>query len=118
MNKNQVTKLLGDVSDKNSDEFFKSIDSVEIFSKKIIILIDSNSDKLRLLFQHTKKGTQYKTDQNFYFLWMMLRNISLEKIEKNKINYFSKISNMYKKIQNAPQNYQIQDFLREINDFM
>lgn len=48
----------------------------------------------------------------------MLRNISLEKIEKNKMNYFSKISNMYKKIQNAPQNYQIQDFLREINDFM
>ena len=42
----------------------------------------------------------------------------IKKIEKNKMNYFSKISNMYKKIQNAPQNYQIQDFLREINDFM
>lgn len=51
---------------------------------KILTLIEDDTEKLRELFNHSKKGVQYKTDQNFYFLWALLFKISLEELQKEE----------------------------------
>ena len=47
-------------------------------------MIEDDPEKLRELFNHSKKGVQYKTDQNFYFLWALHFKISIEELQKRK----------------------------------
>lgn len=68
MSKDNVTKTLNDLSNSNPKAFVTALENVEVFIEKILMLIENNSEQLRALFNHSKKGIQYKTDQNFYFL--------------------------------------------------
>ena len=61
-----------------------ALENVELFVNKILTLIEDDTEKLRELFNHSKKGVQYKTDQNFYFLWALLFKISLEELQKRR----------------------------------
>ena len=67
MSKDNVTKTLSDLSNSNPKVFVKTLENVEIIVDKILMLIENNPEQLRALFNHSKKGIQYKTDQNFYF---------------------------------------------------
>lgn len=114
MSKDSVTRTLNDLSVKNPNAFLKHIDSVSDFAEKILLLIDNDPLALKNLFAHYKNGVQYKTDQNFYFIWIMLRNISVKDIEKHKNIYFKRINRMFQIIQNTPIEYTIENFLKDI----
>lgn len=105
MSKENVTRILTEVSNNNPQKFLESVNSVEAFVSKIYLLIDNDTNNLGKLFAHTKKGTQFKTDQNFYFLWMMLYNIEFNDIKLNCNEYFNKISSMFTKIQNSTDEF-------------
>ena len=68
-----------------------ALENVEVFIEKILMLIENNSEQLRALFNHSKKGIQYKTDQNFYFLWAILFKTSVSEIQNNRQGEFERI---------------------------
>lgn len=115
MSKDSVTKTLSDLSNKNSQLFILSIQNVEKFVDKVLLLIENDTNKLRTLFNHSRKGTQYKTDQNFYFLWAMLFNISDEDIKGKREKIFENISDLFTKIQKTPEEYTTESFLEEFD---
>lgn len=114
MSKDNVTRTLSDLSNHNPKIFIKSLENVETFVRKILILIDDNSDQMRALFNHSRKGVQYKTDQNFYFLWVMLFKISIDKIRSRKKEEFERISKIFSLIQKTPIDYTPEIFLKEL----
>lgn len=105
MSKENVTRILTEVSNNSPQKFLESVNSVEAFVSKIYLLINNDTNNLGKLFAHTKKGTQFKTDQNFYFLWMMLYNIEINDLKLNCNEYFNKISSMFTKIQNSTDEF-------------
>ena len=115
--KETVTSTLSDVSNKNKEAFISAIATVEEFAKKVECLIDDNPVKLKELFSHSRKGTQYKTDQNYYFLWTMLRRLSLKDISDNKQTVFREAANMFSQIQHSPESYTTDDFFDDISSF-
>ncbi len=111
MSKDNVTKTLSELSNKNPENFVKALTDVEIFIQKILLLIGNDYSKIRDLFNHSRKGTQYKTDQNFYFLWSMLFEISLEEIQADKEEIFNQITKTFAIIQKTPIDYTVEMFL-------
>ena len=63
MSKETVTRTLSDISNKNPETFMNSVNSVEVFVQKINCLIEEDPTKLKRLFSHSIKGTQFKTDE-------------------------------------------------------
>lgn len=104
MSKESVTKTLSAVSNNNTSDFISSIESVENFISKIYEILDNDLSMLPNLFAYNRKGKGYKTDQNYYVLWMSLYNLSLEEIKSNRLLYFKKINEIFKILQNAPDN--------------
>ena len=114
MSKDNVTKTLSDLSNSNPKVFVKALENVEIFVDKILMLIENNPEQLRALFNHSKKGIQYKTDQNFYFLWAILFEISVEELQNNRQEEFKRISIIFSSIQKTPADYTTENFLNEL----
>lgn len=114
MSKDNVTKILSEVSNSNPKIFVNALENVEVFVKKILILIEDNPERLRELFNHSKKGIQYKTDQNFYFLWAMLFKIPIESVREKKREEFERISKIFSLIQKTPDDYTTESFLSEL----
>lgn len=114
MSKDNVTKTLSELSNTNPKAFVEALENVELFVNKILILIEDDPEKLRELFNHSKKGVQYKTDQNFYFLWALLFKISIEELQKRKRKEFGRISKIFSLIQKTPADYTTEMFLREL----
>lgn len=111
--KEYVTKVLCEVTEHKDRRFLTALNKVEDFIKKITILVDKEYSNLGLLFG-TKKGIQSKTDQNFYFLWLMLHNVSLTQIRKNRGTYSDLIKNEYKKIQKLEENVNVNDVIKNM----
>ena len=80
-----------------------ALENVELFVNKILTLIEDDTEKLRELFNHSKKGVQYKTDQNFYFLWALLFKISLEELQKRRKEEFERISKIFSLVSGLSQ---------------
>lgn len=116
MSKDNVTKTLSEISNKNPETFVEALLNVEAFLKKISNLIEGDYKKMSDLFNHSRKGTQYKTDQNFYFLWAILFSISVDDIEKRKNIVFNRISMIFDIIQKAPVDYTVKEFLKILNN--
>lgn len=95
MSKDNVTKTLNELSNGNPQNFVKALENVEVFIEKILMLIENNSEQLRALFNHSKKGIQYKTDQNFYFLWAILFRTSISDIQRDRQGEFKRISKSF-----------------------
>lgn len=117
MSKDNVTKTLSELSNKNPEDFVKSLENIEVFIKKILVLIENDESKIRELFNHSRKGTQYKTDQNYYFLWAMLLDISLQEIERERIKVFSRIKTMFSIIQKTPDDCSVEKFIEMLRKF-
>lgn len=114
MSKDNVTKTLSELSNANPKVFVKALENVELFVNKILILIEDDPEKLRELFNHSKKGVQYKTDQNFYFLWALLFKISIEELRKRRREEFERISKIFSLIQKTPVDYTTEMFSKEL----
>ncbi len=114
MSKDNVTRTLSEVSNNNPQIFVKSLENVELFVRKILILIENNSEQLRALFNHSHKGVQYKTDQNFYFLWAILFKISVSELQNRRQQEFERISKIFSIIQKTSADYTTEMFLKEL----
>ena len=114
MSKDSMTKTLSNVSNKNPQQFVSSVRKVDIFAQKILLLVNNDTTKLNYLFAHKRKGTQIKTDQNFYFLWNFIKDITKEDIIKNREEIAEKISKRFSIIQNTPENYTIEQFIESL----
>ena len=114
MSKDNVTKTLSDISNYNPKVFVEALEHVEVFIEKILMLTKNNPEQLRALFNHSKKGIQYKTDQNFYFLWAILFKTSVEELQNNRQEEFERVSRIFSVIQKAPADYTTEKFLNEL----
>lgn len=114
MSKDNVTKTLNELSNGNPKNFVKALENVEVFIEKILMLIENNSEQLRALFNHSKKGIQYKTDQNFYFLWAILFRTSISDIQRDRQGEFKRISKIFSIIQKTPVDYTTEMLLNEL----
>lgn len=117
MSKDQVTKTLDDVSTSNVQGFLLSINNVDLFARKILTLVNNESNRIRELMNHSRKGTKYKADQNYYYLWLLVKDFSLDYIEKNKEIVFSEIRKIFSIIQKTPQSIEASDFVKKMCDF-
>lgn len=113
--KSNVTKTLSNISNSGVKEFLKSINNIEIFSEKIKRLTNNSKETVKSLFNHQRKGSSFKTDQNFYFLWVLLEEISLKSIEEKYANIFRDISAIFGMIQSTPDDYSINQFINDKN---
>lgn len=116
MSKENVTRILTEISNNNPQKFLESVDSVETFISKIYLLINNDINNLGKIFAHSKKGTLFKTDQNFYFLWMMLFNIEFNDLKMNRNEYFKKISSMFSLIQNSTEEFDGESLLVKLTN--
>jgi len=101
---------------KQLKAFIRSVTSVEAFAHKVKLLTESDPKKLQMLFAHSRKGTQYKTDQNFYFLWVMLYQLDFDFIDHNRDKTFVTIFKMYELIQKSPKNFTVSTFFDEMEN--
>lgn len=99
MSKSSMTKQLNDISINDPEEFLKSLDNVNEFSEKLFELTNGENSKLKYLVNHSIKGTSFKTDQNFYFMWFVLKEISLEEIKNNTILITENVRKHFNKLQ-------------------
>lgn len=116
MSKDNVTKTLSELSNKSPEIFVKALLNVEIFIQKITLLIEGDYSRIRELFNHSRKGTQYKTDQNFYFLWAIIFKISNDEIDANREKIFNRISEIFQIIQKAPNDCTVKKFLNVLKE--
>jgi len=117
MSKDQVTKVLGDVSNSNVEGFMSSVEKVDAFAKKIVATVGGDSVKIRDLVNHLRKGTNFKTDQNYYFLWALLNDISLDFIKKNQERLYMEIQRVFAIIQNTPEGVTADAFVQKMGEF-
>ena len=106
--KSQMTKQLNEISQNSPEKFLDSLDHVETFANKILLLTDGNKDKMKSLVNHSRKGTAFKTDQNFYYLWLILKNIDISIIEKDKNTIFEIIRLKFQDIQSFKEKVDVQ----------
>lgn len=115
--KDQVTRLLSDVSKNDRNGFLQSVENVDLFAQKVIMIINNDTSRIRNLLSHLRKGTNYKTDQNYYFLWILLKNIPYEYIENNSHSLYLEIQKVFSYIQNTPESLSITEFINKIEGF-
>lgn len=102
--KKNVTKLLSDISSEEQNEVSSYLDSVkhvESFLEKLRLLCDANAETLNKLMGQRKKGVQIKTDQNYYFLWLILDTINDDHLLENKDQLCDKIRQFFLNIQDV-----------------
>jgi len=114
-NKDDITKFLTDISNGDSKMFLESLNEVKIFTKKIESLVKDDLD-FRKMVQHSKKSAPYKTDQNFYFLWLMTKNVSLQEIQSNTSAYFEKIKSNFEEMQDIQNLSSIDNYVEKIEN--
>lgn len=115
--KDQVTKTLGDVSNYNVPGFMQSVENVDSFAVKILAIVNGDTTRIRDLVNHLRTGTNYKTDQNYYFLWALLNNIPLEYIKQNQQRVYREIQKVFSIIQNTPEYVTAIGFVNRIAGF-
>ncbi len=113
-NKSQITTILSDVSARNSDEFSFCLDEVELFIEKLIVLTGQGFPNLNNLLSHKMKNTQSRTNQNFYLLWIILSDFSLEDVSHSTRELFSEIETMFRKNQNINDRVIIDDYISSL----
>lgn len=98
--KSQMTRQLNEISNNDVNNFLCSLENVENFANKIQVLTKGNKELMKELVNHEINTSSYKTDQNFYFLWLLLYNIELSTLKKNNAYYFDLIRQKFKLYQN------------------
>lgn len=115
-NKSQMTKQLYEISMNSTDEFLNSLDNVQVFAEKILLLIENDNEKFKELVNHSRKGTKFKTDQNFYYLWLFLRKIDINQIKSNRFSVFNFIKSRFEIIQSFQEKIDLEN-ISKLFDF-
>ncbi|MDV7195775.1 DUF262 domain-containing protein [Mycolicibacterium fortuitum] len=115
--KADITKILSDITNKDSSTFEESIQKVLLFIEKNKILTNNDNSLINVIFNHKSKSNSSRTDQNFYFLYILLDKLCVDVISNRKPEIISKLTSIYKVIQKAPENYTIEDLYDIIDNF-
>jgi uncharacterized protein with ParB-like and HNH nuclease domain len=108
--KDKITKMLEKLdSIADIEKFQKSIDNVDLFVSKLSNLLELSSKNINDLL-----GTKQKNDQHFYFLWIILENLSDEYIKTNANDIYIKISDVFRNITTNRIDYKSTGFQAEI----
>lgn len=68
-----------------------------------------------LMINHTRKNTNTKTNQNFYLLWLILQNVSMERLELEKSSIFTQIQRIFSTCQNVTEDeFDVDEFVQYI----
>ena len=89
--KSRITKTLESLNVNSTSKFMESIENVNSFFSKLQHLVGAEGKKFFDLL-----GTSQKTSQNFYFLWVMLENVTEEYIITNTEVVYKKIQGVFK----------------------
>lgn len=108
--KDRITKMLESLTHKDIVNFEKSIDGVSTFINKLCLVVGDDGYHLPMLL-----GTSHKTDQNFYFLWIFLENLSMEYIQSHKDGVFQNIQKVFKIIADAPKELDLEVFINNLS---
>lgn len=100
MSKAQMTKQLNEISVKNPEAFIKSLDNVALFAEKLLFLTNGEKESMKQMVSHLRKRVAFKTDQNFYCLWFLLKDIEIDFILEHKHVVFERIRNKFNEFQN------------------
>lgn len=113
--KSMITTVLGKLSQIHDDMFFSALDDVEEFISKLKVLSGNDFSEFNLMISHTYKNTNSRTNQNFYLLWLILKNISLERLMVEKESIFNRIQKIFIKCQNvAEDDFDVESFVQKI----
>lgn len=115
--KADITKILSDITNNDSSSFDNSVKKVLQFIEKIDLLTNGNDSYLNTVFAHRFKSNQSRTNQNFYFLWILLDKVEKEVIVKNKSNVVDKLISVYSIIQKVPIGFTIENFYEILDNF-
>ncbi len=107
--KDRITKMLESLCPQDVMNFETSIKEVSTFIFKLCGIVGNDGSKLPSIFR-----TNYKTDQNFYFLWIMLENLSLEFIKLHTDYVFQEIQNRFETIVAAPNDLNLSLFINSL----
>lgn len=111
--KDRITKMLENLTSADIVKFHSSIQSVMYFVSKIQKIIDMNSSAMFDIL-----GTRRKTDQNFYFLWMALEELTEEMIEERYEEVLIMLTEKFRIIQNAPEMTDISNFIQSLKKYV
>lgn len=115
--KADITKVLSDITNNDTTSFDNSVKKVIDFINKIKLLTGGDNNSLNRIFAHKLKSNQSKTDQNFYFLWVLLDKISEDMIKNKKEFLVEKLNSVYRIIQKVPSGFTIDNLFDIIDNF-
>lgn len=107
--KDRITKMLEGLEPQSITMFNASIDAVADFIGKLCILVGEDGKLLPTLL-----GTSHKADQSFYFLWIILENVSRQYLYDNKSSIFDRVCQNFTVIATAPSDLNTSIFLRQL----
>lgn len=115
--KADITKILSDITNTDATNFENSVKNVLLFIEKIYLLTNNDDSFLNVIFAHKSKSNSSRTDQNFYFLFILLDKIDLNIVTDNKEILVARLIRIYKIIQKAPADFTINDLYEIIDNF-
>lgn len=115
--KADITRVLNEVS-TNADKFIVSVENTKLFIDKVRALTNTDYSLLNKIFDPKHSRNRSRTNQNFYLLWMMIKDLSIEKIIKNRDILFTKISDQFKLMQNYPKDTTLVNYNNILIEFL
>lgn len=113
--KSMITTVLGKLSQAHDNVFDEALEDVNQFIEKLKILCGSSFDSFNQMVSQTYKNTNTKTNQNFYLLWLILCNISLDDLSNRKTYIFSRIQQIFTICQDVKEdNFDVPRFVYSI----
>lgn len=118
--KADITRVLNEVSTAltKKDQFIISVENTKTFIDKIQALTNDDYSLLNKIFDSKHSRNTSRTNQNFYLLWMLIKELSIEKINENREDLFIKISDQFKFMQNYPKDRPLDDINKVLSDFL
>lgn len=101
--KADITRVLNDASKNNIGDFITSVNNVELFINKIKILTNDDFGLLNKMFVHKYSRNTSRTNQNFYLLWLMMKDTDIDQIKGKRKHIYKDISDLYIIMQNYSQ---------------
>ena len=113
--KSSITTALGNLTQAHDDIFFRALEDVDEFIKKLELLAGPVFSMFYLMINHTRKNTNTKTNQNFYLLWLILQNVSMERLGLEKSSIFTQIQRIFSTCQNVTEDeFDVDEFVQYI----
>ncbi len=104
--------MLEGLTPQSIDQFDTSIDAVQEFVEKLCLVAGADGKLFPELL-----GTRQKTDQSFYYMWVMLEHVSKDYIKAHSASVFGNIRKKFSTISAAPNDLDALEFFATLPIF-